>query len=184
MYWEGCGSLPGPAPGVPRLPPPTPPPACPSSQSRKRQGHIGILQIRRCPNKDCSGGGSFLLLIWRFRVGPFPPPPLPHRRGFPGGSPNARGSPGRPHEEGAGEESRGCGDSKGPRARAGEAQAWRGGEGESGRGSTAVIPGSPALLGDRGSEPERGGAVKAAQRGGALTRASGDGGVTFRPSPG
>lgn len=47
---------------------PAPTPARPSSQSRKRQGHIGPLHIRRCPNKVCSGGGSFLLLIWRFRV--------------------------------------------------------------------------------------------------------------------
>lgn len=59
-------------PGCPRPNPPRP-----SSQSRKRQGHIGPLQIRRCPNKVCSGGGSFLLLIWRFRVGaPTLPPPL------------------------------------------------------------------------------------------------------------
>lgn len=53
---------------------PAPTPARPSSQSRKRQGHIGPLHIRRCPNKVCSGGGSFLLLIWRFRVGAFSPP--------------------------------------------------------------------------------------------------------------
>lgn len=134
---------------------PAPTPARPSSQSRKRQGHIGPLHIWRCPNKVCSGGGSFLLLIWRFRVGAPPPLPNPPPPWFPTGSLTARGSRGRPRGEGARRVDLGARRLRRPPGAswAGEAQARRGGEGKSGRGSTAVILGSPAHLGDRGSEP-------------------------------
>lgn len=55
-------------PGVPDIAPAPSLRLLPSSRSRKRPGQIGPLQIRRCPNKGCSGGGSFLLLIWSFRL--------------------------------------------------------------------------------------------------------------------
>lgn len=121
----------------------------PSSRSRKQPGHIERLQIRRCPNKGCSGGGSFLLLIWRFRVAArcsLAPSRLPGYK--PGAQTRA-----------------GVGDARARRAQARSAKRtaapWRGqgrgsparggGEGESGQGSVAGILCPPAHLWDRGS---------------------------------
>lgn len=141
----GCSRVPSVAPASSLL-------LLPSSRSRKRPGHIGSFQIRRCPNKGCSGGGSFLLLIWRFRVVAccsLAPSLLP------GSKPGARtcARAGDTQVEVSGLVELGA-----PRLRrlpsgdwTGEARARGGGEGESGRGSATVIQGPPAHLWDRGS---------------------------------
>lgn len=170
---------------------PAPTPARPSSQSRKRQGHIGPLHIWRCPNKVCSGGGSFLLLIWRFRVGAPPPQPSPSL--VPNWEPDRARESGTPAW--GGRQARRSGRAAAPTAPGCEL-GW--GSPGPARGRGRVRPGfysrHPGLTRPPrgpweracGEEEQQGGlGQRPPRRGGALTRASTNNGrVTFQVSRG
>lgn len=125
----------------------------PSSRSRKRPGHIGPLQIRRCPNKGCSGGdpscslygvsGSLPAAAWLSHKSLVPSrePERTPKRGTTRQGGLRRGALGAP-----------CVAQAAPRRGLDWGNpALGGGEGESGRGSAAVIQCPPAHLWDRGS---------------------------------